>query len=82
MSGAGLAADSGGNIYFADANGDFDETLNSSGFPARGDYGNAFLKLSTSGGLAVTDYLKWITTLRRISVTSISVPAARWCCQT
>jgi hypothetical protein len=56
MSGAGLAADSGGNIYFADANGDFDETLNSSGFPALGDYGNAFLKLSTSGGLAVADY--------------------------
>jgi hypothetical protein len=58
MSGAGLAADSGGNIYFADANGDFDETLNSSGFPARGDYGNAFLKLSTSGGLAVADYFE------------------------
>ena len=58
MSGAGLAADSFGNIYFLDANGDFDETLNASGFPANGDYGNAFLKLSTSSGLAVSDYFE------------------------
>ena len=57
MSGAGPAADSAGNIYFADANGDFDATLNSSGFPANGDFGNSFLKLSTGGGgLAVADY--------------------------
>jgi hypothetical protein len=58
MAGAGLAADSSGNIYFADANGDFDSTLNSSGFPSNGDYGNAFMKLSTSGGLAVADYFE------------------------
>jgi hypothetical protein len=58
MSGAGLAADSSGNIYFLDANGDFDTTLNASGFPANGDYGNAFMKLSTSSGLAVTDYFE------------------------
>jgi hypothetical protein len=56
MSGAGPAADSSGNIYFLDANGDFDTKLNASGFPADGDYGNAFLKLSTSEGLAVADY--------------------------
>ncbi len=56
MSAAGLAADSSGNIYFLDANGDFDTTLNASGFPANGDYGNAFMKLSTVGGLAVADY--------------------------
>src|ERR1022692_2295471 len=56
MSGAGLAADSAGNIYFLDANGDFDTNLNASGFPSNGDYGNAFLKLSTAGGLAVADY--------------------------
>jgi hypothetical protein len=58
MAGAGLAADTSGNIYFLDANGDFDTNLNSSGFPANGDYGNAFMKLSTSGGLAVADYFE------------------------
>ena len=58
MAGAGLAADDSGNIYFLDANGDFDTTLNSSGFPANGDYGNAFMKISTSSGLAVADYFE------------------------
>jgi len=58
MAGAGLAADSSGNIYFLDANGDFDTNLNSSGFPSNGDYGNAFMKISTSGGLAVADYFE------------------------
>ncbi len=58
MAGAGLAADTSGNIYFLDANGDFDTTLSSSGFPSNGDYGNAFMKLSTSSGLAVADYFE------------------------
>jgi len=59
MAGAGLAADSSGNIYFVDANGIFDTTLNASGFPSDGDYGNAFMKLSTSSGkLAVADYFE------------------------
>jgi hypothetical protein len=59
MAGAGLAADSSGNIYFLDANGDFDTSLNASGFPGDGDYGNAFMKLSTSGNqLAVADYFE------------------------
>jgi len=58
MSGAGLAADNSGNIYFLDANGTFDATLNGSGFPSNGDYGNAFMKLSTSSGLAVADYFE------------------------
>jgi hypothetical protein len=58
MAGAGLAADSSGNIYFLDANGDFDTSLNGSGFPSNGDYGNAFMKLSTSSGLAVADYFE------------------------
>ena len=43
-SGAGMAADGTGNIILLDANGVFDSTLNSSGFPSEGDYGNAFLK--------------------------------------
>jgi hypothetical protein len=58
MAGAGLAADTSGNIYFLDANGEFDTSLNSSGFPSDGDYGNAFMKLSTSSGLAVADYFE------------------------
>lgn len=57
-SGAGLAADNSGNIYFLDANGDFDTSMNASGFPSNGDFGNAFIKLSTSGGLAVADYFE------------------------
>jgi len=57
-SGAGMAADSSGNIILLDANGIFDTTLNSSGFPSDGDYGNAFVKVSTSGGLAVADYFE------------------------
>ena len=57
MSGDGPAADSSGNIYFLDANGTFDDTLNSSGFPEHGDYGNAFIKISTAGNtLSVADY--------------------------
>ncbi len=63
MSGAGLAADTLGNIYFLDANGTFDDTLDSSGFPVNGDFGNAFLKVSTSGNtLAVADYFTMFNT--------------------
>ncbi len=56
MAGDGLAADSSGNIYFLIGNGTFDTTLNG-GLPSKGDYGNAFVKLSTNGGtLSVADY--------------------------
>ena len=59
MAGAGLAGDNSGNYYFLDANGDFGTTLNGSGFPANGNFGNAFLKISTTGGnLAVADYFE------------------------
>jgi hypothetical protein len=58
MSGAGLAADSAGNVYFLDANGDFDANLNAQGFPSSGNYGNAFMKLSTATGLSVADYFE------------------------
>jgi hypothetical protein len=57
-SGAGLAADNSGNIYFLDANGAFDTSMNASGFPSNGNFGNAFIKLSTTGGLAVADYFE------------------------
>jgi hypothetical protein len=56
MAGAGPAADAGGNLYFLMANGYFDGMLNANGFPADGDYGNAFMNLSTISGLAVADY--------------------------
>ncbi|MBB5345187.1 hypothetical protein [Tunturibacter empetritectus] len=58
MSGDGLAADSSGFLYLLQANGTFDTTLNSNGFPAAGDYGNAMVKLSTTGKLAVADYFE------------------------
>jgi hypothetical protein len=62
MSGAGMASD-GQSIYFLDANGTFDTTLTANGFPASGDFGNAFLKLSTANGLAVADYFDAFNTL-------------------
>jgi hypothetical protein len=56
-SGAGPAADSGGNIIALQANGTFDTTLNAQGFPSQGDFGNSFLKISTTNRqLAVADY--------------------------
>jgi hypothetical protein len=64
MAGAGLAADSSNFIYFLAANGTFDATLNASGFPVNGDYGNAFMKLSTAGGsLSVADYFTMYNTV-------------------
>jgi len=57
MSGGAPAVDAAGNIYVITANGAFESTLDAAGFPNLGDYGNSFLKLSTSGGgLRVTDY--------------------------
>jgi hypothetical protein len=59
MSGAGLAADTSGNIFLLDANGTFDTTLDANGFPSQGDYGNAFLKISSANRqLAVADYFE------------------------
>jgi len=63
QSGAGMASD-GSNIYFLDANGTFDTTLNKKGFPSLGDYGNAFVKLSTKNNkLAVADYFNMFNTV-------------------
>jgi hypothetical protein len=57
MSGGGPAADAAGNIYLLTANGVFETTLDAQGFPNAQDYGNSFLKISTSGGtLSVADY--------------------------
>lgn len=65
MAGSGLAADASGNIYLLAGNGTFDTTLDANGFPVNGDYGNAFVKLSTSGGhLAVADYFNMFNTVQ------------------
>jgi outer membrane protein assembly factor BamB len=63
QSGAGMASD-GINIFFLDANGTFDTTLNKKGFPSLGDYGNGFIKLSTTNNkLAVADYFNMFNTV-------------------
>ena len=56
MAGTAPAADPTGNLFFILGNGDFDTTLNASGFPANGNCGNCFVKLSTSAGLKLADY--------------------------
>jgi hypothetical protein len=54
---AGPAADTNGNIYVTLGNGTFDSKLDTNGFPSAGDYGNAFVKLTTAQNiLAVADY--------------------------
>ncbi len=83
MSGAGLAADAKGNIYFLDANGTFDATLDANGFPAKGDFGNAFLKVATANGtLAVADYFQPYNTVAESQATLTLVPGEHSSCRT
>lgn len=64
QSGDGPAADSAGNLYILMGNGTFDTRLNSRGFPSKGDYGNAFLKISTKNNkMAVADYFTMSNTV-------------------
>jgi hypothetical protein len=63
MAGAGPAADPAGYVYVLDGNGTFDTTLSGAGFPAAGDFGNAFIKLGTAGGLSVADYFATFDTV-------------------
>ncbi len=58
MSDTAPAADNLGNIYLLDANGDFGTVLDGNGFPSNRNFGNAFLKISSSGGLEVSDYFE------------------------
>ena len=81
MGGAGLAADPSGDVYLLSGRGTFDATLNASGFPAQGDFGNAFLKLSTSGpacGLRLFRSVKHHSGVH--FRTKTSAPAASCCC--
>ena len=64
QSGGGLAADAQGNIYALIANGTFDTALDANGFPNQEDYGNGFVKVSTTGGnLKVADYFNMSNTV-------------------
>jgi len=56
MSDTAAAADGSGNIFLLNGNGTFDPSLDTNRFPSLQDFGNCFLKLSTSSGLAVADY--------------------------
>jgi hypothetical protein len=62
--GGGAAADANGTLFFQLANGTFDPTLSGGGFPGMADYGNAFVKLSVSGGSpTVQDYWTMFNTV-------------------
>jgi hypothetical protein len=50
MGGGGLCVDAGTNLYFETGNGSFSQDTNG------GDYGDSFVRLSTSNGLAAADY--------------------------
>jgi hypothetical protein len=55
-SGGGIAADTAtGRIFVAVANGTFDTSLDSRGFPNRGDFGNAFVKLNAQNGQLIPE---------------------------
>jgi hypothetical protein len=73
MAGGGPAADASGNVYLLTANGAFETTLDAQGFPNLHDFGNSFLKISSSGvvqtgaaqpgSLAVADYFALTNTV-------------------
>jgi hypothetical protein len=55
MAGTAPGADASGNIYFMVGNGDFDTTLNASGFPANANCGQCYVRLS-SAPITLLDY--------------------------
>jgi hypothetical protein len=68
MAGDGPAADSSGDVYLITGNGTFDTTLNGTGFPSSGDYGNAIVKISTAqNSLSLTDYFTMSNTVSESS---------------
>ena len=46
QSGGRIAVDASGNLYFETGNGTFNPTLNASGMPSNGDYGDSFVKIA------------------------------------
>jgi hypothetical protein len=68
-SGGGMAADEAGSLFFSVANGTFDTSLTPEGLPSAGDYGNAFVRLTRSGGqLQAADYWTMNNSLSESSV--------------
>jgi hypothetical protein len=64
QNGTGIASD-GESLFFLDANGSFETTLNKKGFPNKGDYGNAFLRVSAKNNkLQVVDYFNMYNTVQ------------------
>jgi hypothetical protein len=63
MAGTAPAADASGNIYFIIGNGDFGTTLNANGFPANGNCGNCYAKISSSAPLTLLDYFTPMNTV-------------------
>jgi outer membrane protein assembly factor BamB len=62
QAGAGMASD-GKSLYLLVGNGTFDTDLNANGFPVNGDFGNAFVKISTTNG-KVVDYFTMYNTVQ------------------
>jgi hypothetical protein len=56
MAGAAPGADASGNIYFIVGNGDFDTTLNASGFPSNANCGNCYVKIAPNAPMTLLDY--------------------------
>lgn len=68
-SGAAPALDAAGNIYCLTGNGTFETTLDANGFPNKSDYGNCFVKLSTTNNtLALSDYFTMWNTIDESSI--------------
>jgi hypothetical protein len=64
MSGAAPAVDASGNIYIIVGNGDFDsDDLDDTGFPAKGNCGNCFVKISSAAPLILLDYFAPLNTV-------------------
>lgn len=64
QNGTGIASD-GQSLFFLDANGSFDSTLTKRGFPNKGDYGNAFLRVEPKNNkLQVVDYFNMYNTVQ------------------
>ncbi|MGB9461893.1 MAG: immunoglobulin domain-containing protein, partial [Candidatus Acidiferrum sp.] len=63
MAGTAPAADASGNIYFMVGNGDFDTTLNASGFPTNANCGNCYVKLTSTAPITLLDYFTPLNTV-------------------
>ena len=83
MAGDGMQADGAGNIYFLDANGTLDAKDTVTGFPVNGDYGNAMMKLSTTGNtLAVDDFFETYDSINESNADTDLGSGGACCCRT